>query len=263
MKQGEHKANSNANISQHGPSSMAFNIGGLLANPLLVCMLAFGMVERASGDGIRMYNCVGAKSNYIALVLTDEPGITDSYDGGDSSRPSLPPNNPYVISSLPEINLDMADQRTSNPTNLPFKLKLVFSGIISTAATNKIYFRFPVPTNTFGNKYITFQECDADNVGFGPNYDIRDTIANSSGIMYVGIMATGTYSTSTPYKQYLLWITNGPTYNVIIHPGVFSVSPTNFQDVPEDGSVTTMVESIYVTNSPGLREKFTGFQKTQ
>lgn len=53
------------------------------------------------------------------------------------------------------------------------------------------------------------------------------------------------------------------TYGVAIHAGVFDVSPTNFVAVPYGQSVTTAVQSIYVTNAPGVRMKFTGYQKIQ
>lgn len=53
------------------------------------------------------------------------------------------------------------------------------------------------------------------------------------------------------------------TYTVDIQAGVFDIAPTNFTDVAHGSSVTTTVQSIYVTNSPGVRVKFTGFEKIQ
>ena len=53
------------------------------------------------------------------------------------------------------------------------------------------------------------------------------------------------------------------TYGVEIQAGGFDVSPTNFVAVPYGQTVTAVVQGIYVTNAPGVRMKFTGFQKIQ
>ncbi len=53
------------------------------------------------------------------------------------------------------------------------------------------------------------------------------------------------------------------TYTVDIQAGDFDIAPTNFAAVAYGNSVTTTVQSIYVTNAPGVRVKFTGFEKIQ
>ncbi len=52
-------------------------------------------------------------------------------------------------------------------------------------------------------------------------------------------------------------------FGVAIQAGEFSIAPTNFAGVVWGNSVTTTVQSIYVTNAPGVRTRFTGLVKVQ
>lgn len=225
----------------------------------------FGNVPNTYSDGaMYLFNTVGSYSNRLTLRFRSDVLVTDGIDSYDGSFVNPIEFRPGVYSSIGTNKLAI-DARTNDPTNLPFKIRAVFNSTTS-EVTNQLYFSFPSTNLTFDEKYITLQECDTNNVPLtnAPLYNIRDTIANSNGFLNIGTLSNGTYEVNVPYKQFLLWITNAPTYSVNIENGEnFGLNPTNFTDIPAGGSITVGVANVYYTNAPGARKKFDGFEKVQ
>lgn len=239
-----------------------------LAGLLVGAGTFFSNVPSSKADGsLFIYNKLdnnSATNNKVVLRYSSTAGVNDGPTGLLDSpflETSLITNRPYIYSSQGSTKLS-TDARTNDPTNGPFRLNLMYNGTNSSSTTNRLFFYFPStnPTNQFDGKNITLQECDTNGTPFGPTYDVRNNLTNSNGVLTLGNFSSGNYPQNSPYKQFLLWITNSApqNYNVSIGDSFgFGVDPSS-TNVAAGSTLTASVSNVFVYSSPSVRQRFTG-----
>ena len=234
----------------------------------LASAFTLGTVENimADGDLIIVNRADGNPTeNYVKLQFSSDPQAQDYVTSSGGDGPFIPPmdGEPSICSFLNGTRLSI-DERTNNPTNLPFHVDLVFNGVLDSDTANSLYFEFPDSANTFDGKIMEIWETDSNGNSIGATNNIREIITYSNGVMNVGMLVAGDQGYPTPYKHFAVNIRSPPTFNVNIENGSkYGLNPTNFFGVYQNGSVTTTAANVYYYYSTDVstRTKITGLKE--
>jgi len=178
-------------------------VGRKAIAPILISTILAGTIK---ADGyLNIDNYVGSTigTSPARAMHYDSSGISDGYDSSWDVSAILPMSGRCSIYSDIGTNKLRTDFRLTD-SNLPFDLKLVYNGTLTSDANNVLEFSFLDENYTFdANDQIHFE---SDRLPYGPVVDIRRAISDNDGNIPLIDLAAGTYSNSTPYGSGILTI---------------------------------------------------------
>jgi hypothetical protein len=194
----------------------------LIASPLVLKLL-----EGDTKAGPINYNGWLEIDNYIDFVEGTSPleiwhedgaGVSDGYDASfDVSFINPVSDSGGIYSDIITDKL-RRDRRLTSST-LDFNIKLVYNGSLAHAKSNQLEFSLPYGTDwEFGDKEILFQ---SDRLKYGPVVDVREAIANNSGIVELIDLPAGTYTSGAPYDN----------------SGILTIGTRKLADLDDNGNV--------------------------
>jgi hypothetical protein len=138
----------------------------------------------------------------IDSTVTRETGQHDYFDDDDVNVSGVPIHSNGAFTDANDIFGLPVDyvtlNRRSDSDNAPFNFKFIYNETTIEPATNSLKFSFPDTNFEFGSQPIIFK---SNNLKYGKRVDIRNAIANNSGVVEMNDLPAGIYTDSIPYAS--------------------------------------------------------------
>lgn len=159
-------------------------------------------------DTLKVYNSKeGSLGGQVTLMQKEGAIDGYKYDTPDSDRIkdiNETPIGSSELGSVVDTYLLRNDSKALGSTT-PFNLLLFYNGTLTDSISNWITFEFGA--DHFGSQEIIL---DSDNLKYGKRVNVRNAIANNSGVVEMNDLPAGTYVTSVPYASGKLTIGTEP-----------------------------------------------------
>ena len=172
-----------------------------------IAKILSGGVDANAFDTLKVYNSKeGSLGGQVTLMQKE--GASDSYNPGAPDNDlikdlSILPNGSLDLGSVVDTYLLRNDSRPLG--NSMFNLDLFYKGTLTSPIHNWLTFQFG--SESFGSQDIIF---DSNNLKYGKRVNVRNAIANNSGVEEMNDLPAGTYVVSAPYASGKLTIGTEP-----------------------------------------------------
>ncbi|MGA2093324.1 MAG: hypothetical protein ABSH16_07970 [Sedimentisphaerales bacterium] len=180
-------------------------VGKVLLEIGVVASIFTGSAKASEGE-LDIRNYIGSDCSILCLIKYDGGGISEGYDSWDCIV--IPPLSGQIgIGSAVEGNILGVDYRPAN-TLSTYDVELFYNGNVNPPKGNHLEFSFPYGSDlSFGSQDIIF---DSNNLKYGKRVNVRNAIANNSGVEEMNDLPAGTYVVSAPYASGKLTIGTEP-----------------------------------------------------
>ena len=169
-----------------------------------------GISGEANADGLlEIDNIVEGygSADTLRIIRCDIPNASDGFDSIEALFLGIIGNKSGIYSDLSKIgqgNYGLMKEYRLNSSTSTYFIELGFNGAIEQNTENRLQLAMPYTGWTFGVQPITIQQADSNGDRYGRLYNVRDIVANQSGILTLPDISAGGYTGDVPYKMLLL-----------------------------------------------------------